>query len=160
MTRRMSASEILAKRLSHWRTIAGAENTLWPGGGNLETSPLQRNTEGFSTCSECQRSWLDVKASKKALDQQITNRNLPFTHITGGIRAVRGPWRGEIVGNLLKKDGAGDGTRTHDVQLGKLTFRPRRKFASPCKNENGGELVGSGEKMCASFVAQHSPETP
>jgi hypothetical protein len=55
-------------------------------------------------------------------NQEITKSTLPITQITGENRASSGVEKAPMASNLLKIDGAGDGTRTHDVQLGKMAF--------------------------------------
>ena len=55
-------------------------------------------------------------------NQQLTKPTLPLTQITGGKRADSGIRKALMASNLLKTNGAGDGTRTRDVQLGKLAF--------------------------------------
>jgi hypothetical protein len=56
-----------------------------------------------------------------ASNQQLTNPTLSVTQITGEKRADSVARRVAITFNLLERNGAGDGTRTHDVQLGKMT---------------------------------------
>jgi len=51
---------------------------------------------------------------------KLTNSTVPFTHITGATGPGRGFSRRQGAAKLLKGNGAGDGTRTRDVQLGKL----------------------------------------
>jgi hypothetical protein len=57
-----------------------------------------------------------------ASNQQLNNPTLPFTQITGGKRADSGIREATMTANLLKIHGAGDGTRTRDVQLGNMAF--------------------------------------
>ena len=58
------------------------------------------------------------RSIEAASNQQFTKVTLPFTQITGGKRADSGVLKVAMAFNLLKRSGAGDGTRTRDVQLG------------------------------------------
>jgi len=55
-------------------------------------------------------------------NHKVINSTLPFTQITGRNTANGGVWKLPRAFNLLKRSGAGDGTRTREFQLGKLTF--------------------------------------
>jgi hypothetical protein len=56
-----------------------------------------------------------------ASNQQLANRTPPFTQITSEKRLILESGKEPMAPNILKRNGAGDGTRTRDVQLGKIT---------------------------------------
>src|SRR5271165_1673721 len=91
-----------------------------PNAGEFLTSVQSSRRDRLAQVRECQRGPLHGQMLKVDSNQQFMSPTLPFPQITSGNRPDSGVRKRPAAFNLLKRNGAGDGVRTRNVQLGNL----------------------------------------